>query len=168
MTSSTPPTPPGSLQVSPAQANSVQANPKGDLIARLITLGAGAPTFQVSSDGPAHERTFRVRVLVGGRELGEGGEGRSKKDAERLASESALRVLDGQRGQKDVEPRPDPEADQQGEEPQGQWPIYAAVLAEALDVALDLASEDATIDEVRREAGRLYRDLLADLGHGPE
>jgi ribonuclease-3 len=164
MTARTPPTP-------------NQVNPKGDLIARLITLGAGAPTFQVSSAGPAHERTFRVRVLVGGRELGEGGEGRSKKDAERLASEAALRMLDGRQdsGQESEQSGPDTGADdmeatptEADEEPQGQWPIYAAVLAEALDVALDLAPEDASVDDVRREAGRLYRDLLADLGHGPE
>ncbi|UQN05073.1 putative dsRNA-binding protein [Deinococcus sp. QL22] len=162
MTSSTPPTPPGSHQASTA----APANPKGDLIARLITLGAGAPTFQVSSDGPAHERTFRVRVLVGGRELGAGGEGRSKKDAERLASEAALRVLDGrQEAASEQTTETEGETD---EESQGQWPIYAAVLAEALDVALDLADEDASVDDVRREAGRLYRDLLADLGHGPE
>ncbi|THF69241.1 RNA-binding protein [Deinococcus sp. Arct2-2] len=155
-----------------------QVNPKGDLIARLITLGAGAPTFQVSSDGPAHERTFRVRVLVGGRELGEGGEGRSKKDAERLASEAALRMLDGRQDSGQDAGSEDTGADnieannanntEADEEPQGQWPIYAAVLAEALDVALDLAPEDASVDDVRREAGRLYRDLLADLGHGPE
>ena len=161
MTSSTPPTPPGAPQ---ASAN--QVNPKGDLIARLITLGAGAPTFQVSSDGPAHGRTFRVRVLVGGRELGAGGEGRSKKDAERLASEAALRVLDG-RQEAGSEPTTETEGETD-EAPQGQWPIYAAVLAEALDVALDLADEDASVDDVRREAGRLYRALLADLGHGPE
>ncbi|ANE44370.1 putative dsRNA-binding protein [Deinococcus puniceus] len=162
MTSSTPPTPPGAHQ-----ANANQANPKGDLIARLITLGAGAPTFQVSSDGPAHERTFRVRVLVGGRELGEGGESRSKKDAERLASEAALRVLDGRQEAGNGPEVSGPEAERD-EDAQGQWPIYAAVLAEALDVALDLADEDASVDDVRREAGRLYRDLLADLGHGPE
>ncbi|MDB5045133.1 MAG: double-stranded RNA-binding protein [Deinococcus sp.] len=163
MTASTPPTSPGA---NPANPN--PANPKGDLIARLITLGAGAPTFQVSSDGPAHERIFRVRVLVGGRELGEGGEGRSKKDAERLASEAALRVLDGrQEGSGAASDNSGPE-EGEDEEPRGQWPIYAAVLAEALDVALDLAPEDASVDDVRREAGRLYRDLLADLGHGPE
>ncbi|MFB9993541.1 putative dsRNA-binding protein [Deinococcus oregonensis] len=167
MTSSTPPNLPSANAPSANSTGAQPANPKGDLIARLITLGAGAPTFQVSSDGPAHERTFRVRVLVGGRELGEGGEGRSKKDAERLASEAALRVLDGrQEAGMGSEKSGAEEADD--EEPQGQWPIYAAVLAEALDVALDLAAEDASVDDVRREAGRLYRDLLADLGHGPE
>ena len=52
--------------------------------------------------------------------------------------------------------------------PQGRWPIYAAVLEGALETALELADDDATLDDVRRDAARLYRDLLADLGHGPE
>lgn len=131
-------------------------NPKGDLIARLQALGRGTPSFEAEASGPPHDPMFRARVLVGGRALGPGGEGRSKREAERAAAEGALQELeDG-----------GPEDDQQL--PSGRWPIYAAVLAEALEVALDLADDDAGVDDVRADAARLYRDLLADLGHGPE
>ncbi|KEF34751.1 double-stranded RNA-binding protein [Deinococcus sp. RL] len=131
-------------------------NPKGDLIARLAALGLGTPTFDAEGTGPAHERTFRVTVRAGGRELGHG-EGRSKRDAERAAAEDALSRLESG-------------GDEAGEEspPPGRWPIYAAVLEGALEVALDLAGDDATLDDVRRDAARLYRDLLSDLGHGPD
>lgn len=134
-------------------------NPKGDLIARLAALGLGTPTFDAEAEGPAHERTFRVTVRAGGRDLGHG-EGRSKRDAERAAAEDALeRLEDGD----EVE-----QAEEEDPAPQGRWPIYAAVLEGALETALDLAGDDATLDDVRRDAARLYRDLLADLGHGPE
>lgn len=129
-------------------------NPKGDLIARLVSLGLGTPTFDATAQGPAHERTFHVAVTAAGRVLGEG-EGRSKREAERAAAEAALAALDGASG------TPEHGAG-------GAWPIYAPVLAEALEVALELAEEDAGLDDVRRDAARLYRDLLADLGHGPE
>ncbi|ABF46187.1 double-stranded RNA binding protein [Deinococcus geothermalis DSM 11300] len=128
-------------------------NPKGDLIARLMALGLGAPTFDATAEGPPHERVFHVMVSASGRVLGQG-EGRSKRDAERAAAEAALARLDGR-----------------GEAPAGRggrWPIYAAVLEGALEVALELAPDDATLDDVREDAARLYRDLLADLGHGPE
>ncbi len=133
-------------------------NPKGDLIARLAALGLGTPTFDAEGTGPAHERTFRVTVRAGGRELGHG-EGRSKRDAERAAAEDALERLEG--GDAEEVEQEDTAA------PQGRWPIYAAVLEGALETALELADDDATLDDVRRDAARLYRDLLADLGHGP-
>lgn len=133
-------------------------NAKGDLIARLVGLGLGTPTFDATADGPAHERTFHAAVTVRGRVLGTG-EGRSKREAERAAAEAALSALDAGEDGEDNQDQP---------EPGGRWPIYAAVLEGALDTALELADEDATLDDVRSEAARLYRDLLADLGHGPE
>lgn len=140
-------------------------NPKGDLIARTQTLGLGTPTFGAEAEGPPHDRTFRAQVTVGGEVLGQG-EGRSKKDAERAAAEAALLVLNGQEAP-DADDRQTQAAPEETA-PAGRWPIYAAVLAEALEVALEVADEDADLDDVRREAARLYRDLLADLGHGPE
>lgn len=140
-------------------------NAKGELIARLLNQGQGTPIFEAQMHGPPHERTFRVQVIAGGHVLGVGGEGRSKKDAERLAAEAALRALDGV---SDAE-LPDEEAQSSVQSrPPVRWPIYSGVLEAALEAALDLASEDATLDEVRADAARLYRDLLADLGHGPE
>lgn len=43
----------------------------------------------VDEEGPAHERTFTVRAVVGAREAGRG-TGRSKKDAEQEAARNAL------------------------------------------------------------------------------
>ena len=132
-------------------------NAKGDLIARLVALGLGTPTFEAEAHGPAHERTFHVKVWSGGQVVGSA-EGRTKKDAERLAAEQALRGLDGQPA-----PAPAPAAPQGGV-----WPVYAPVLAEAVEAAMEFAREDATLDDVRRDAARFYRELLLDLGHGPE
>lgn len=139
-------------------------NAKGDLIARLLALGLGTPTFDAAADGPPHDRTFRVTVTAGGRVLGEGA-GRSKRDAERAAAEVALQSLDEDREDDGNEEQQDGE---EGESPTGRWPIYAAVLEGALETALELADEDASLDDVRKDAARLYRDLLSDLGHGPE
>ncbi|PTA66322.1 putative dsRNA-binding protein [Deinococcus arcticus] len=132
----------------------MNVNAKGDLIARAIALGLGTPSFEVTTQGPPHEPTFRVTVRVGGEALGPGGEGRSKKDAERMAAEAALQALDGGV----------PATDEDG----GRWPIYSAVLAGALEVAADFAPDDTSLDEVRVRAAQLYRDLLRDLGHGPD
>ncbi|MFC4638932.1 putative dsRNA-binding protein [Deinococcus hohokamensis] len=138
-------------------------NAKGDLIARLVTLGRPGPVFEVETFGPAHDRRFRAQVSVDGQILGHG-EGRSKKDAERLAAEEALAALGALRA-----PAQEPEAPAADHDPAtGPWPIYAAVLAQALDAALELSPEDATLDEVRLSAAQLYRDLLRDLGHGPD
>ncbi|WP_034386920.1 putative dsRNA-binding protein [Deinococcus sp. YIM 77859] len=131
----------------------MNTNAKGDLIARLTTLGRGAPAFEARAEGPPHDPLFHVTVTAGGQFLGEGS-GRSKRDAERAAAEAALRALDGEQDEKT--------------RAGGRWPIYAAVLEGALETALELAPEDATLDDVRRDAARLYRDLLTDLGHGPE
>ena len=141
-------------------------NAKGDLIARTQTLGLGTPSFGAEAEGPPHDRTFRAQVTVGGEVLGQG-EGRSKKDAERAAAEAALRVLSGPEETETAEQEPGADVPDEAA-PAGRWPIYAAVLAEALEVALEVADEDAGLDDVRREAARLYRDLLTDLGHGPE
>ncbi|GGR52467.1 hypothetical protein GCM10008959_12510 [Deinococcus seoulensis] len=144
----------------PLRATLGGMNAKGDLIARALTLGLGAPTFEAHAEGPPHDRRFRVTVRAGGQVLGEGGEGRSKRDAERAASESALRVLSGDAT---------PAGPQRGAAGRAErWPIYGAVLAGALDAALEFAPEDATLDEVRVRAAHLYRDLLTDLGHGPD
>lgn len=134
---------------------------KGDLIARLVSLGLGMPAFEAEGFGPPHQRTFRVSVEAGGRVLGVG-EGRSKKEAERLASEEALRVLDGA-----GEPVPLRESNvQQPGEAGASWPIYAPVLAQAIEAAIEFAAEDDELEDVQREAARFYRGLLAELGHG--
>ena len=44
----------------------------------------------VSAEGPSHNRTFVMRVLVNGQEQGRG-RGRTKKEAEQRAAREALR-----------------------------------------------------------------------------
>jgi len=81
------------------------------LIARAADLGAGldwktslqelvaaralgAPDYVVEESGPDHAKHFTARVQVGELVLGEGS-GRSKKEAEQHAAESAYLALDG-------------------------------------------------------------------------
>lgn len=46
----------------------------------------------ISESGPGHNRTFKVKVLVGNEELGQG-KGKSKKKAEQKAAKEALKKL---------------------------------------------------------------------------
>ncbi|MFL6072625.1 MAG: ribonuclease III family protein, partial [Mycobacteriales bacterium] len=52
----------------------------------------GVPDYQVSEAGPDHAKTFNAVVKVAGEPLG-GGEGRSKKEAEQKAAETAWKTL---------------------------------------------------------------------------
>lgn len=133
----------------------VNTNAKGDLIARLVSSGSGAPVFEAESSGPAHDRKFSASVSVDGRVLGQG-EGRTKREAERAAAEAALLALDA--------PLPAEGAEAVGE----RWPIYAQVLAQSVEAAIEFAQEDAELEDVQRDAARFYKGLLTDLGHGPE
>lgn len=127
---------------------------KSDLIERLKKLDLGVPEFEVRVTGPDHEPVFSAEVSVEGRLLARG-EGRTKRDAERAASEAALALLSRPQGGQDG--------------PQGgPWPIYADVLSQALLVAHERVSESAGVDEVRRAAAQLYAGLLSDLGVEPE
>ncbi len=60
-----------------------------------VVQGRGEPTpvyRVVSVEGPDHERSFTVEILVGDRVLGRG-EGRSKTEAEQVAAEEAMSAL---------------------------------------------------------------------------
>ena len=52
----------------------------------------GVPEYHVEESGPDHQKTFRATVVVGGTEYGRG-EGRSKKEAEQQAAETAWRTI---------------------------------------------------------------------------
>ncbi len=52
----------------------------------------GVPEYLVEESGPDHAKTFRATAVVGGEALGEG-KGRSKKEAEQRAAESAWTTL---------------------------------------------------------------------------
>lgn len=64
--------------------------------------GLGVPRYEVSADGPDHDRRFTAEVYVAGEVYGRG-EGRSKKAAETEAAAQAWTALD-------AEPDPDPDA----------------------------------------------------------
>ena len=146
---------------------------KGELINRLRHLGLGAPHFDVHQDGPAHDPHFRADIRVDGRPLASG-EGRTKRDAERAASEAALDRLDaderlpqppGEDDRTDNALSPDASLDRSEA---FTWPIYADVLASALQIAHERAASNASLGDVRDATARLYAELLTQLGHGPE
>src|SRR5262245_57775739 len=64
------------------------------VLQEMLQVGGGpTPRYRVvATGGPAHDPTFRVSLLVDGRELARG-RGRSKKEAEQRAARMALRVL---------------------------------------------------------------------------
>jgi ribonuclease-3 len=57
----------------------------------------GVPEYVIEDEGPDHEKTFTAQVRVGERMHGHG-VGRSKKEAEQQAAESAYRTLSGEYG----------------------------------------------------------------------
>ncbi len=56
------------------------------------TLGLGVPEYLIEDDGPDHMKTFAARVRVGEQRYGHGA-GRSKKEAEQGAAETAYGEL---------------------------------------------------------------------------
>ena len=67
-----------------------QSNPKGQLQELLQSRNQPVPSYElVDSVGPDHEKTFTVRVLLSGEEIGRG-TGRSRKAAESAAASDAL------------------------------------------------------------------------------
>lgn len=148
------------------------SNSKGDLIARLAALGMGLPSFEAQASGPAHDHTFYATVTVDGQVLGSG-EGRNRREAERAASLEALRALgpaptkQGAAAPATTKPATEKTEDNLPYAPQTPWPIYAQVLAAAVEAALEFAAEDASLGDVQQDAAQFYRGLMAELGHDP-
>ena len=70
----------------------VDINPKGQLQELLQSISPQSPVYQViSQSGPEHDKMFVVQVVWEGMVLGQG-RGRSKKQAETLAAEEAMRL----------------------------------------------------------------------------
>jgi ribonuclease III len=70
----------------------VDINPKGDLQELLQAMSPTSPVYEtIAESGPEHDKTFVVRAIWEGQELGQGS-GRSKKQAETAAAEEALRL----------------------------------------------------------------------------
>jgi ribonuclease-3 len=66
---------------------------KSALQERLARRGALVAYDVVDEQGPPHDRTFQIRAMIGGVEVGRG-TGRSKKDAEQEAAHAALEALE--------------------------------------------------------------------------
>jgi ribonuclease III len=72
--------------------DSADLNPKGHLQELLQAISPRSPIYElISQTGPEHEKTFVVRVVWEGMELGQG-TGRSKKHAETAAAVEALKL----------------------------------------------------------------------------
>lgn len=150
-------------------------HPKGILIERCKQLGLGKPSFSTRNTGPEHEPLFESVVEIRGEVYGEG-EGSTKRDAERRASEEALDALEDARRTPpriqaeqadDAEPTVY-ELDDPGAPFSGPWPIFPEVLAASLNVAHarvnpTLTGPDA-VDEVQALALQLYKGTLENLG----
>ena len=65
---------------------------KSALQERLARRGAVVRYDVTAEEGPPHERTFEVAATVEGEEVARGS-GRSKKDAEQAAADSALEIV---------------------------------------------------------------------------
>jgi ribonuclease-3 len=70
----------------------VDINPKGELQELLQAISPTSPVYEtILESGPEHDKTFVVRAIWEGQELGQGS-GRSKKQAETAAAEEALKL----------------------------------------------------------------------------
>jgi len=68
-------------------------NPKGELQALSQRMYGHGPEYRcVAEEGPAHQKSFKIEVLVGGALLGHG-QGNSKRIAETEAAAAAVRKL---------------------------------------------------------------------------
>jgi ribonuclease-3 len=65
-------------------------------------LGLGVPEYLIEDDGPDHEKIFTARVRVGDGVYGHG-TGRSKKEAEQEAAETAWRMIRDENPQRAAE-----------------------------------------------------------------
>ena len=73
---------------------------KSSLQELTASRSLGVPRYDVSSEGPDHDRRFTAVVVVGGEELGRG-VGRSKKAAETNAAAQAWTALDARNDETD-------------------------------------------------------------------
>lgn len=70
---------------------------KSALQERLARRGAVVSYEVISEEGPPHDRTFTIVALMDDEEIGRGS-GRSKKDAEQLAAQTALESMTSRAG----------------------------------------------------------------------
>ena len=75
-----------------SQALLAGSDPKTSLIEFLQQSGEGSVSYEVTHEGPDHDRTFTAQVVVAGKNIAQA-EGRSRKQAETNAAILALEIL---------------------------------------------------------------------------
>jgi len=158
-------------------------HPKSALNAYCQSKNLPLPKFETRGTGTEDDPLFISDVSLNG-ELLATGQGRSKREAEKVAAELALELLrrthgepqtksrkrrrkpraasgEGERGPVETEAPAPSEAG-------GGWPVYPEVLAEALRIAdarLPQALKGRDVrEELARFAGDVYKALLEELG----
>ncbi len=76
----------------------------------------GVPEYVIDDEGPDHEKTFTAQVRVGDASYGRG-TGRSKKEAEQQAAETAYRAIAAERGSSGLLVDVPVEDDETGDQP---------------------------------------------------
>ena len=69
-----------------------EADPKTTLVELLQSKGLEAPNYEITHDGPDHDRTFFAKLVINGSEVASA-QGRSRKQAETNAAIKALEKL---------------------------------------------------------------------------
>ncbi|WP_457629011.1 putative dsRNA-binding protein [Oceanithermus sp.] len=158
-------------------------HPKSALNAYCQSKGLPLPKFETRGTGTEDDPLFISDVSLEG-DLLATGQGRSKREAEKVAAELALELLKRTHGEPQTKNRkrrrksrgggsgeavasPESEAAAPAEA-SGGWPIYPEVLAEALRIAdarlpASVKGRDVR-EELARFAGDIYKTLLEDLG----
>ena len=158
-------------------------HPKSALNAYCQSKSLPLPKFETRGTGTEDDPLFISDVSLNG-ELLATGQGRSKREAEKVAAELALELLRRTHGEpqtKSRKRRRKPRAAGEAERPAeagssetagasaaGGWPVYPEVLAEALRIAdarLPQALKGRDVrEELARFAGDVYKALLEELG----
>ena len=159
-------------------------HPKSALNAYCQSKSLPLPKFETRGTGTEDDPLFISDVSLNG-ELLATGQGRSKREAEKVAAELALELLRRTHGEPQTKSRKrrrkprggngegerspaEAEAPAPSEAAGGGWPVYPEVLAEALRIAdarlpQSLKGRDVR-EELARFAGDVYKALLEELG----
>ncbi len=132
------------------------SHPKTELNKVLKENGKSKAKFVTESRGPDHDRTYVSKAKTNDEFLG-CGEAKTKREAEKLAAENALKVLN----EEPVSPRTQDDFE-------GPWPVFEAVLASCLQIAHERTDPKlfgATgIKRIQETSLDLYKTILEDLG----
>lgn len=147
-----------------------KGNVKGNFLGFIAALGKPRPDFRVTTLSLPPTPRFHAAIYVENEMISEA-EATSKKEAERMACEQAVEAIQAGELPSFIAAYERYQAAESGASVEPEvWsapviPIYAPVLAQSIEVAIEFAKETDTVEDVRRVAGKFYRELLIDLGH---